>query len=377
MANVLQDPLERPSAILADFDTENPLVTFRPDDVAFTYGSKWKQRYFTRNGDDLFVFPAQWDVRNREWRRYHPKPGADWWADFYPDDQMQRPTGPLCDGCHSVNYDIETKMPTEWNVGCEACHGPGERRLAEQERDHAQHQMDCVEAQFAEAVAKVQSEATLRRSAEIELERVEAVKGDACRLVEQERDRVQHESQRQLGNVEAQLAEVVAKVQKEAMLRRSAEIELERVQGVQADARRLAEQERDRVQHESRHQLDRVKAQLAEAVGKAQSEAVSRRAAEIELERVQQEGSRRVAEMKSRLDRLMADLSKATQETTTTTVKRAPRSRKSKTAPKPAAAAKKTRSATKTVARKPKTAKRSVGPRTTATATKTPAARRR
>ena len=251
------------------------------------------------------------------------------------------------------------------------------RRLAEQERDHAQHQMDCVEAQFAEAVAKVQSEATLRRSAEIELERVEAVKGDACRLVEQERDRVQHESQRQLGNVEAQLAEVVAKVQKEAMLRRSAEIELERVQGVQADARRLAEQERDRVQHESRHQLDRVKAQLAEAVGKAQSEAVSRRAAEIELERVQQEGSRRVAEMKSRLDRLMADLSKATQETTTTTVKRAPRSRKSKTAPKPAAAAKKTRSATKTVARKPKTAKRSVGPRTTATATKTPAARRR
>ena len=131
MANVLQDPRERPSAIVADFDTENPLVTFRPTDVAFTYGSKWKQRYFTRIGDDLFVFPAQWDIRNREWRRYHPQPGADWWADFYPDDQMQRPTGPLCDGCHSVNYDIETKTPTEWNVGCEACHGPGEQHLSE------------------------------------------------------------------------------------------------------------------------------------------------------------------------------------------------------------------------------------------------------
>lgn len=131
MANVLQDPRDHPSAIVADFDTDNPLVTFRPDDVAFTYGSKWKQRYFTRIGDDLFVFPAQWDVQNREWRRYHPQPGADWWADFYPNDQMQRPTGPLCDGCHSVNYDIETKTPTEWNVGCEACHGPGERHLAE------------------------------------------------------------------------------------------------------------------------------------------------------------------------------------------------------------------------------------------------------
>jgi predicted CXXCH cytochrome family protein len=38
---------------------------------------------------------------------------------------MQRPTGPLCDGCHSTNYDIETKQVTEWNVGCEKCHGAG------------------------------------------------------------------------------------------------------------------------------------------------------------------------------------------------------------------------------------------------------------
>jgi len=38
---------------------------------------------------------------------------------------MQRPTGPLCDGCHSVNYNVGTKQVTEWNVGCERCHGPG------------------------------------------------------------------------------------------------------------------------------------------------------------------------------------------------------------------------------------------------------------
>jgi predicted CXXCH cytochrome family protein len=31
----------------------------------------------------------------------------------------------LCDGCHSVNYDIKTKTVTEWNVGCEKCHGAG------------------------------------------------------------------------------------------------------------------------------------------------------------------------------------------------------------------------------------------------------------
>ena len=30
-----------------------------------------------------------------------------------------------CDGCHSTNYNIETKQVTEWNVGCEKCHGAG------------------------------------------------------------------------------------------------------------------------------------------------------------------------------------------------------------------------------------------------------------
>jgi predicted CXXCH cytochrome family protein len=125
MANILQDPREHPEAVVGDFSTPNDVVDFDLGDVAFTYGSKWKQRYFTQRGDDYFVLPAQWDVENEVWRPYHPGPGGDWWVPFYPDDQMQRPTGPLCDGCHSVNYDIETKQPTEWNVGCEKCHGPG------------------------------------------------------------------------------------------------------------------------------------------------------------------------------------------------------------------------------------------------------------
>ena len=125
MANVLVDPRERPGAILGDFETPHPLVTFGPDDVTYTYGSKWKQRYFTRRGDDLFVLPAQWDVQNRQWRRYGARPGTEWWAEHYPEDQIQRPTGPLCDGCHSVNYDVQAKTVTEWNVGCESCHGAG------------------------------------------------------------------------------------------------------------------------------------------------------------------------------------------------------------------------------------------------------------
>ena len=125
MANVVQDPKVHPEAILPDLSKPDPLLTFKKEDIAFTYGSKWKQRYFTKIGDDYFVFPAQWDVRNAIWRPYYVKPGTDWWAAHYPADQMQRPTGPLCDGCHSVNYNVTTKQVTEWNVGCEKCHGPG------------------------------------------------------------------------------------------------------------------------------------------------------------------------------------------------------------------------------------------------------------
>ena len=48
MANVIQDPKEHPDAVLADFTHANPLRTFGVDEVAFVYGSRWKQRYFTK-----------------------------------------------------------------------------------------------------------------------------------------------------------------------------------------------------------------------------------------------------------------------------------------------------------------------------------------
>ena len=125
MANVIVDPKQHPEAIIPDFSKPDPLLTFKKEDVAFTYGSKWKQRYFKKVGDDYFPFPAQWDVTNRVWRTYNVRPGTDWWTQHYPPGNMERPTGALCDGCHSVNYNVETKKVTEWNVGCEKCHGPG------------------------------------------------------------------------------------------------------------------------------------------------------------------------------------------------------------------------------------------------------------
>ena len=130
MANVVRDPRQRPDAIIPDLATNN-VYKFSRDQVAFVYGSIWKQRYFTKIGDDYFPLPVQWEVLNHKWSKYQvPPSGGDWWAAFYPPDNMHRPTGPLCDGCHSVAYDTRTKQVAEWNVGCERCHGPGSDHVA-------------------------------------------------------------------------------------------------------------------------------------------------------------------------------------------------------------------------------------------------------
>jgi predicted CXXCH cytochrome family protein len=134
MANVVRDPREHPDAIAPDLTKPDPLVSFTRDDIAFVYGSRWKQRYFKKVGDDYFPLPAQWDFTHQKWAPYFVKNGTDWWSTLYPPDNMQRPTGPLCDGCHSVDYNIATKKVTEWNVGCERCHGPGSEHVAHQGR---------------------------------------------------------------------------------------------------------------------------------------------------------------------------------------------------------------------------------------------------
>jgi predicted CXXCH cytochrome family protein len=130
MANVVRDPREHPEAILPDLATNNVSKKFTKADVAFVYGSIWKQRYFTKVGDDYFPEPAQWDITAHAWKPYFVAKGTDWWEPFYPADNMQRPTGPTCDGCHSVDYNIHTKKVAEWNVGCERCHGPGSEHVA-------------------------------------------------------------------------------------------------------------------------------------------------------------------------------------------------------------------------------------------------------
>jgi predicted CXXCH cytochrome family protein len=148
MANVVRDPKQHPDAILPDLSKPDPLLNFTKNDIAFVYGSKWKQRYFKKVGDDYYPLTAQWDVTHQVWRPYFVRNGTDWWANLYPPDNFKRPTGPLCDGCHSVNYDFNTKAVTEWNVGCERCHGPGSEHVAHPSRANVVNpaRVDAVQA---------------------------------------------------------------------------------------------------------------------------------------------------------------------------------------------------------------------------------------
>ena len=147
MANVVRDPREHPEAILPDLAT-NTVKKFTTDDVGLVYGSIWKQRYFTKVGNDYYPQPSQWDITNHVWRAYFVPNDGDWWAPLYRPDNMKRPTSALCDGCHSVNFNIADHSVTEWNVGCERCHGPGSEHVARPSRANIQNpaRMDYVHA---------------------------------------------------------------------------------------------------------------------------------------------------------------------------------------------------------------------------------------
>jgi hypothetical protein len=64
--STVRDPRQHPDAIIPDLATNN-VYKFSKDQVAFVYGSIWKQRYFTKVGDDYFPLPVQWEVVNKKW----------------------------------------------------------------------------------------------------------------------------------------------------------------------------------------------------------------------------------------------------------------------------------------------------------------------
>lgn len=134
MANVVRDPRTHPEAILADFFNAPSFVNFTKAQIAFVYDTIWKQNYFTKVGNEYYPLGAKWDIKHHNWLPYLAK--EDWWVKYYPLHNSDHPTGPTCNGCHSVNYNIQTRTVTEWNVGCEDCHGPGSAHVEHPARNN-------------------------------------------------------------------------------------------------------------------------------------------------------------------------------------------------------------------------------------------------
>ena len=118
-ARLIQDPRDG-DVLLGDFAQQNPDLTFTPDDIAYTVGSRWKQQYLTESEDGtLQLLPAQWNVETSEWASYHPDGAAssDWLSS--------------CGSCHVTGLNMESGGFAEFSVGCESCHGPAEAHASD------------------------------------------------------------------------------------------------------------------------------------------------------------------------------------------------------------------------------------------------------
>lgn len=85
----------------------------KTDEILYTMGSQWQQRYVVKKEGTLYVAPIQYNIDTNTWVAYHE---ADW---------QERPWSLKCGGCHSTGLDLEQGAFSEPAVGCEACHGKG------------------------------------------------------------------------------------------------------------------------------------------------------------------------------------------------------------------------------------------------------------
>lgn len=83
------------------------------DEILYTIGSQWKQRYLVKKDGTLFISPIQYNADSHRWVNYHEQ---DW---------DKRPWLLKCGGCHATGVDLEKNTFNEMGVACEACHGKG------------------------------------------------------------------------------------------------------------------------------------------------------------------------------------------------------------------------------------------------------------
>ncbi len=105
------------AANIGDFKMSSNVIAFTIEDVDFVLGSQWKQQYLKKEGDEITVLPAQYNVVTGEWVAY------------FPDEPAKRNWFKECAGCHATGVDPAKKTFVETGIGCEACHGPGSNHV--------------------------------------------------------------------------------------------------------------------------------------------------------------------------------------------------------------------------------------------------------
>jgi formate-dependent nitrite reductase cytochrome c552 subunit len=112
-SRMMRDARLEKGANIGDFQAPSAVRTFIKEDVDYVLGSQWKQQYLKKEGDDLIVLPAQYNVFTGEWKEY------------FADEPAKRNWFNECAGCHATGVDPEKKTFVEMGIACEACHGPG------------------------------------------------------------------------------------------------------------------------------------------------------------------------------------------------------------------------------------------------------------
>jgi hypothetical protein len=119
-------------------------------EIALVIGGKWEQSYHVKIGDFYYPAPIRWSLAAKDWATSIFQP-QDWvWFRGTPfglprkPDQLRKPrfAEAYCMGCHTTGFEFvpaanpdadhwKMQGSGELGIGCERCHGPGSKHVAE------------------------------------------------------------------------------------------------------------------------------------------------------------------------------------------------------------------------------------------------------
>jgi len=128
-SRMTQDARKNLDAIIAEFDEKliredlakiknlkvpvDEIYIPKIDEIRYTIGSQWKQRYIVEKDGTLYISPVQYNADTHRWVNYNE---STW---------DKNPWLLKCGGCHATGVDLDKQKFVEPAVGCEACHGKG------------------------------------------------------------------------------------------------------------------------------------------------------------------------------------------------------------------------------------------------------------